>query len=99
MTSKVSSPNSSTMRCAVLGPIPLIAPDARYRSMDAASAGILRSQLSTRNCPPYLGLCTHFPYTVTLSPSPMYGIVPVSVTRSPASVPRSQMAKPFSSFA
>ena len=54
ITRSVSAPKCPTIRAGLRGPIPLINPEPRYRSMPCTVAGSTVVNESTSNCRPYL---------------------------------------------
>ena len=78
----VSSPNFLTIRPASDGPIPLIAPLPRYRSMPSRVVGLRISQPVAFHCLPYCGCSTHMPSRITCSPAASAGSVPTTVMLS-----------------
>jgi hypothetical protein len=82
MTRRVSAPNCSTIRAAIRGPIPLIRPEPRYRSMPCTVAGSTVVNDCTSNCRPYLGCEPHRPTRRRLSPGCTPSNEPTTVSRS-----------------
>ena len=78
--SSVFRPNRATIRCAIAGPIPLTAPDAKKRSIAGNVAGWMRRITSPRNCLPYLGCVIQLPDTSTSSPGSGAPVLPVTTT-------------------
>ncbi len=67
--SSVFSPNMATMRLAMAGPIPEMAPEARNFSMPDISVGATARQETALNCWPNLGCCVHSPSTSSSCPT------------------------------
>jgi hypothetical protein len=82
MTVKTSLPNFLTSRAANAGPIPLMSPDARYRSIPSALSGAEVRICSALNCGPCLGSTFHFPVAESHSPTETAGTVPTTVQSS-----------------
>ncbi len=82
MTSRVCAPNAATIRAAIFGPIPLIRPEPRYRSMPCTVAGSTLVQLCTSNWRPYFGCEPQRPTIRSRSPGCTPGRAPITVSRS-----------------
>jgi hypothetical protein len=82
ITRSVSTPKCPTIRPAVRGPIPLINPEPRYRSIPWTVAGNTVVYDSTSNCRPYRGCEPHRPTSRRLSPGCTPNSAPTTVTRS-----------------
>ncbi len=95
MTSRVRLPKRSTMRRAVTGPMPLMAPEARYLRMAPAVAGSLVVQRLALNWRPKVGWLTKTPVSSTSSPSLSSENSPTAVISSP-SQEMSTTDQPFS---
>ena len=75
------------MRAAMLLPMPLISPEARYSLMPSAVAGSRLSKESICTCLPKRALFTHRPLMRRDAPACGLPICPTTVTRSTSSLP------------
>ena len=73
----VFSPNFSTIRSAVTGPIPLIISEARYALIPAAVSGIQMRKEDTSNCIPYF-VSFHSPSNSTSTSAPVGSSIPTA---------------------
>jgi hypothetical protein len=98
-TLSVSSPNFSTMRCAVTSPTPLMRPEPRYFSIPTSVSGTSSVTLVARSCSPWLRSTSRTPRARTREPTATCGNVPtiVSWPRRPGTATLTTR-KPFSRF-
>ncbi len=84
ITSSVAAPKWRTIRSAVRGPIPGIAPPPRYLAIPSGVCGGRVLTLSALNCGPYTGCSPHTPDAVTCSPAVTCPAVPITVAAAAA---------------
>ena len=70
------------MSRAVAGPMPLMSPLPRYRSMPSKVEGVNISHRAALNCLPYWGWVIQSPWNTACSPAATSGMMPTTVTFS-----------------